>query len=493
MYGALNDLHQSGGLPMTGFRSALTVLYLSLAAAPAHGQKPIDWDALGEEAVRVTQDFLRIDNTNPPGNEVAAVRFLQALLAREGIEATILDEAELGPGRANLYARLKANAPVRDGTPRRNAIALVQHVDVVPADPRYWSVSPFSGDVKDGYVWGRGALDMKGQGIAHVMALIAIKRSGLPLDRDLVLIANADEELGSLGAKVFVRRHADLLADVEYVITEGGSTPVRDGKVLYYGVGVAEKRTFWHRLTVKGTPGHGSRPTKGNPVPRLIAALDRLSRYETALHLTPAVERYFKAIAATYQGDERRWMSDPRAALGDARGRAWLTGDPDRNALLRNTISVTVLAGSNKTNVIPAEASAEVDIRLLPDQDAATVLRELQGVVADSAVVWAPLSQPQAPLDNPIDTDLFRAIARAAEERDPGVMITPLMSTGGTDRPHYRSLGIVTYGFSPFRVDSEEGRRGVHGNDERLSVENVKFGVRLMYDIIRYMQRPRAM
>ncbi|MGH7710038.1 MAG: M20/M25/M40 family metallo-hydrolase [Gemmatimonadaceae bacterium] len=471
----------------------LACFALAFSSGRAGAQRAIDWDALGDEALRVTRDFLRINTTNPPGNELEAARFLKTLLEGEGIEATIFDEDTLGTGRANLYARLKATSTRAGGNPTRSAIALVQHLDVVPADPRYWSVDPFSGAVKDGFIWGRGALDMKGQGIAHVMALIAIKRSGLALDRDLVLIANADEELGSLGAKVFVRRHADLLRDVEYVITEGGSTPVRDGKVLYYGVGVAEKKTFWHRLTVKGTPGHGSRPTKGNPVPRLIAALDRLARYETPLHLTPAVERYFKAIAPTYSGNERRWMSDPRAALVNARGTAWLVSDAERNALLRNTISVTVLTGSNKTNVIPAEASAEVDIRLLPDQDPNTVLRELQKVIGDSAVQWTSLAQPNAPLDNPIDTDLYRAIARAAAERDAGASVTPLMSTGGTDRPHYRSLGIVTYGFSPFRVDVEDGRRGVHGNDERVSMENVKFGVRLMYDIIRYMQGARAM
>ncbi|MGQ0539270.1 MAG: M20/M25/M40 family metallo-hydrolase [Gemmatimonadaceae bacterium] len=473
----------------SGIRALLS---LGLLAHAVHAQRPIEWDSLGAETTRVLSEFLRINTTNPPGNELAAVQYLKALLEREGIDAEILDEDTLGAGRANLYARLKATGP-RAPRGDRSAIALVQHVDVVPADPRYWSVDPFSGVVKDGYVWGRGALDMRGQGIVHVMAMIAIKRSGLPLDRDLVLIANADEELGSTGARVFVRRHGDLLRDVEYVLTEGGSTPVRDGRLLFYGVGVAEKKTFWHRLTVKGTPGHGSRPTKGNPVPRLIAALDRLARYETPLHLTPAVERYFKAIAPTFGGDERKWLSEPRASLADPKARAWLTSDPERNALLRTTISLTVLAGSNKTNVIPAEASAEVDIRLLPDQSPGEVLAELQGVVNDSAVVWAPLAVPNAPLDNPIDTELFRAIARAAQERDPGVVVTPLMSTGGTDRPHYRSLGIVTYGFSPFRVEVEEGRRGVHGNDERVSVENVKFGVRLMYDVIRYMQSARAM
>ena len=440
-----------------------------------------DWNALQAEATQLLRDYLRINTTNPPGNELAAARFLQGVLQREGIEAQVLDTAELGAGRANLYARLKGNGS-------KKAIALVQHLDVVPADPKHWTVDPFSGALQDGYVWGRGALDMKGQGIVQLVTLLAIKRSGLPLTRDLVFIGNADEELGSIGAKVFVRRHADLLRDVEYVITEGGGAPVRDGKLMYYGVGVSEKRTFWQRLTATGIPGHGSRPTSTNPVVHLVAALDKLSRYQTEVHLTPTVARYFTAIASTYQGQERTWMSDAAAALRDPAGRTWLLSDPDRNALLRNTITPTVLSGSNKTNVIPAEAYAEVDIRLLPDQDAAQVLAGLERVVGDTTIAWSPLATPNPPLDNPVDTDLFRAIERASTERNPGVPVTPLMSTGGTDRPHYRSLGIVTYGLSPFRVAVEESRRGVHGNDERVSVANLGFGVHYLYDILRYAQ-----
>lgn len=459
-----------------------TLLFATAAPASLTAQvRPPDWNALRDEAVRILRDYLRIDTSNPPGNELAAAEFLKRILEKEGIEAQILDEAALGPGRANLYARIRGNGSGK-------AIALVHHMDVVPADRRYWSVDPFSGELKDGYVWGRGALDMRGTGIVHLVTLLAIKRSGVPLNRDIVFVANADEELGSTGAKVFVKNHADLMKDVEYVITEGAGTPVQDGKLLYYGVGVSEKRTFWHKLTVKGVPGHGSRPTKTNPVLNLVAALNRLANHDTPIHLTPAVGRYFKAISVNYTGQERSWMENAERALEDAKGREWLLSDPDRNAMLRNTITPTVLTGSNKTNVIPAEASAEVDIRLLPDQDAPAVLAELKRVVNDPAVVWTPLATPNPPLDNPIDTDLFRAIEKAAKERDPGVSVTPLMSTGGTDRPHYRSLGIVTYGVGLFKVDTEESRRGVHGNDERISVENVEFGLRFLWDILRYVQ-----
>jgi acetylornithine deacetylase/succinyl-diaminopimelate desuccinylase-like protein len=453
-----------------------------LTAAPLRAQQPLDWSALGDETVRVLADYLKINTTNPPGNELAGALFLKEILEREGIEAVILDTAELKPsGRANLYARLRGNGSKR-------AIALVHHIDVVPADPRYWTQDPFSGTTKDGYLYGRGALDMKGEGIVHLMAMIALKRSGVPLTRDIVFIANTDEELGSTGAIVFVQRHPDLLRDVEFLITEGGDNLVEEGKLVYYGVGVAEKRTFWQRLTVKGIPSHGSRPTPHNPVPRLVAALDRLARYQTPLHVTPGVDKFFRDISRRYSGEQRQWLADVRVALGNPRARDWILRDIYWNAILRNTVTLTGLQGSNKTNVIPAEATADVDIRLLPDADPDAVLATLKRIVADTAVTWTPLLTPKTPLENPIDTDLFRAIERAARERDPGAMVTTPMLTGATDRPTYRALGIITYGFDPFKVEASDAQRGVHGNDERVSVENVRFGVRYLYDVLRYVQ-----
>jgi len=443
--------------------------------------KPVDWEALAREAQSILADYLRVNTTNPPGNELLAARFLKAILEREGIEAQILDTTELGPNRANLYARLRGN-----GT--RKAIALVHHMDVVPATPASWSVDPFSGAVKDGYIWGRGAIDMKGTGIAQLMALIAIKRSGVPLTRDLVYIGNADEELTSTGGLVFVSRHADLLKDVEYLMTEGADNLLENGKVVYFAVGVAEKRTFWQRLTVNGVPSHGSRPTKQNPVPRLVAALYKISQYETPLHLTPGVAKFFRDIARLYPEPQRSWLSNVSVALNDPKAREWILSDIFWNAYLRNTISLTGLAGSNKTNVIPGVATADVDVRLLPDQDPAEFLRTLQGVVGDTAVHFTTLLQPKTPLESPIDTDLFHAIERAAHDREPTAFVTTPMETAATDRPTYRKLGITTYGFSPFRIPRPEIQRGMHGNDERISVDNVGYGMRFFFDILRYAQ-----
>jgi len=460
--------------------AALSALVLSAGSVGAQ-TRPVAWDALATEGTSILGDYLRVNTTNPPGNELAAARFLKAILDREGIETQILDTVELGPNRANLYARLRGN-----GT--RRAIALVHHMDVVPATPSSWSVDPFSGVIKDGYIWGRGALDMKGSGIAQLMALIAIKRSGVPLTRDIVYIGNADEELTSTGGLVMVSRHPDLLKDVEYLITEGADNLVENGKVVYFAVGVAEKRTFWQRLTVNGVPSHGSRPTRQNPVPRLVAALYKISQFETPLHVTPGVDKFFRDIARIYPEPQRRWLSDVTAALNDSKAREWILSDVSWNAFLRNTISLTGLTGSNKTNVIPGVATADIDVRLLPDQDAGEFLKTLQGVVGDTAVHFTTLLQPKTPLESPIQTDLFRAIERAAHEREPSAFVTTPMETAATDRPTYRKLGITTYGFSPFRVPRAETQRGMHGNDERLSVDNVGYGIRFLYDILRYVQ-----
>ena len=465
---------------MIRLRLALSALLLPVALDAQ--ARPIDWESLARESQSVLAAYLRVNTTNPPGNEILGARFLKSILDREGIESQILDTTELGTDRANFYARLRGNGS-------KKAIALVHHIDVVPVNPASWSVDPFSGITRDGYIWGRGAIDMKGNGIAQLMAMIALKRSGLPLNRDIVFIGNADEELGSMGAIVFVQRHADLLRDVEYLITEGADNLLDStGKVVYFGVGVAEKRTFWQRLTVNGVPSHGSRPTKQNPVPRLVSALYKISQYQTPLHVTAGVDKFFRDISRTYPEPQRGWLSNVRIALENPRAREWILSDVTWNAILRNTISLTGLNGSNKTNVIPAVATAEIDVRLLPDQDTTEFLRTLTKIVSDTAIHFTHLGNTKAPLESPIETDLFRAIERAAHDREPGAFVTTPMETAATDRPTYRKLGITTYGFSPFKVPRAETQRGMHGNDERLSVDNVAFGVRFFYDILRYAQ-----
>ena len=468
-------------------RSLLSAAALVLSAAAVSAQnaapRPVDWEATSKEAVHTLSNYLQVNTTNPPGNEMRTINFLKDILQAEGFEVQVLDTAasELGPTRGNIYARLKGNGS-------KKAIALVGHMDVVPAVASYWTVDPFSGAIKDGYIWGRGSLDMKGQTIAQLYAMLALKRSGALLNRDIVFIGNSDEELGGLGAIDFVKNHRDLLKDVEYLITEGGGNPLNNGKLEYYGVSVSEKRPFWQKLTVHGVASHGSRPTKQNPVPRLVAALDKIANYQTPLRVTPGVQKFMKDISVQYTGPQRAWLADAAAAVKTPGGRAFITDNTAWNAIIRNTISLTVLTGSNKTNVIPPEASAELDIRLLPDQDPAAFLADLKRVVNDTAVHFEQLLPLKPPLESPIATDLYKAIEKAAHDRDPNALVTTIMLAGATDRPAYREAGLITYGFSPFKVEIADGQKGVHGNDERLSVENVGFGVKLLYDVILYAQ-----
>jgi acetylornithine deacetylase/succinyl-diaminopimelate desuccinylase-like protein len=451
------------------------------AQAPAAWDK-IDFDSLRQETTVRLSEYLRINTSNPPGNELATARWLKEVLAREGIEGQILDTGELGPGRANFYARIK-------GSGSGKAIALVHHMDVVPADPKFWKADPFSGVVKDSAIWGRGALDMKGQGIIQLMAFIALKRAGVPLSRDVVLIANADEEAASLGAQVFVERHPDLLRGVEYLLTESDQNRVEQGKVRWFGIDVGEKRSYWNRLTVTGVGSHGSQPTPYNPVPRLARIITRLAAWETPLQLTPAVERYFKAQAPEWTGRARSWLADPAAALRTREGRAWLLKDPERNALLRNTISPTVLVGSNKINSIPSQASVDLDIRLLPDQDPDAFKRELVRVIADTGARLTPFKSGLSPKYNaPLNTEMVRAIERTVGQLLPGVPIATPINTGGSDRPYYTAAGIICYGLAPYLIDRAEQDREYHGVDERMPIASLDFGLRLYVGILREME-----
>lgn len=443
--------------------------------------RTIDFAALRDETAGRLSEYLRINTTNPPGNELATARWLKDVLAREGIEGQILDTAELGRGRANFYARLR-------GTGSKKAIALVHHMDVVPVSREHWTEDPFGGVVKNGYVWGRGALDMKGHGIIQLMAMIALKRAGVPLSRDVVFIANADEEIGGLGSEVFVRRHPDLIADVEYLVTEGADTRVENGRVRWFGIDVGEKRAYWQKLVIPGKASHGSVPTGDNPVPRLARAIARISAWQTPVRVMPAVARFFKAQGQDETGEHRRWMEDVSAALRSKRGRTWILSEPERNALLRTTISPTVLVGSNKTNIIPAEASAELDIRLLPDEDTTAFRRELLRIIADSGAKLLPVGELAPRFDAPLDTELFHAIETVAGRMLPGVPVASPISAGASDRPYYAAAGIVCYGLDPYLVELEENRRGVHGNDERILVKNLEFGLQLYTAVLQEMR-----
>jgi len=463
-------------------RALRTLLPLFLLAAPAaaQGASPPDFNALAAEATTWLQEYLRIRTVNPPGNETSGARFLQQVLAREGIQAEILEER---PGRGNLYARIP-------GTGAERPLVLLHHIDVVPADSALWKQPPFGGVIADGALWGRGAQDTKGLGIIQLATVIALKRRGIPLSRDLILLANSDEELGSTGSLWFTSTHAAMLRNAELVLNEGGDNPLgTDGHTLYYGLDATEKVPYWVRLTVRGTPGHGSQPRTDNAAQRLSRVLGRIADWQTPLVLTPAATAYFQALATRESNPAHRaWLADPAAAIKDSAAAAWLTSDRYQNALLRNTVSITVLHGSTNTNVIPAEASAELDVRLLPGQSPDSFLAQLRAVIRDSTVEVTRLSTLRAAKSSPVQGPVLDALTAAVAAMDPGALVLPQMLAGYTDSYDFRNLGIDAYGVDAWH--SSLATTGTsHGNDERVPLKEIRFGVEFYYRIVEQLAR----
>jgi acetylornithine deacetylase/succinyl-diaminopimelate desuccinylase-like protein len=440
---------------------------------PADATPAPDFDAAAAEATRLLQSYLRIDTTNPPGRERLAADFFSRIFDREGIDNRIYD---LGNGRANILARMP-------GTGRKRPILLLNHMDVVPAVAARWTHPPFAGEIQDGFVWGRGAVDMKGTAICQLVTMMLLKRGGLPLDRDVLFLGTADEEEGREdGVRTMVEKHRADLRDAELVLTEGNTLAVEDGRTVSWDVDVTEKSNLWLRVVATGKAGHASIPEPDGAVARLLRALVRILNYEPPVRLTPAVSAYFRQIAEAQSGPLRRALSDPEAALRDPGLSRILLADPFRNACLRATISVTELRGSDKINVIPGEATAALDCRLLPGDDPDRFLAALRDRAGDKTLRFEVEGGGEAATESPIDTVLFRAIVRARDRFEPGVPVRTPPLTSTTDAGYLRRIGMVVYGFEPFHLSEDEDRS--HGDDERLSLENLRFGLEVTYAVV---------
>jgi acetylornithine deacetylase/succinyl-diaminopimelate desuccinylase-like protein len=343
-------------------------------------------------------------------------------------------------------------------------------------------VPPFSGDIRDGYVWGRGATDMKGTAICQLMTLLLLKRSAVPLDRDVIFLGTADEEEGrENGVADMVEHHRSDLREAEYCLTEGNTISVEDGRMTSWDVDVTEKAPLWLKVVATGKAGHASIPEPDGAVARLVRALSRILAYEPPVRLIPAVNNYFRQLAPTAKGDLAKALADPSAAIQDPARRKVLLDSPERNADLRTTISVTGLTGSEKVNVIPGEATASIDCRLLPGEDSQKFLARLRDVAADETLQWEILLSETA-TESPIDTALFHAIERARDRFAPGVPVLTPPLTSSTDATRLRQMGVVVYGFEPFRLSEDDDRS--HGDDERLSIDNVRFGLEVTYAVV---------
>ena len=460
-------------------RKLLWPLLITVLLSTALPAQAIDWAAYQELALRQLQAYLQIDTTNPPGNELAAARFFQEWFKREGIPVEVY---EIAPGRANLVARLPG-----DGS--KCPLILMNHMDVVSSDPERWRVPPFSGAIVEGDIYGRGALDMKGLGLLEAMVLVMLHREKVPLRRDVLFVATADEEVGMLGASWLIEHKRDLLANADCLLTEGGENLVENGQIKFFGVDTAEKAPYWLRLRATGQPGHGSRPLPDSAAHRLARALARVVDWETEIKILPMVEKFFRDIAPLETASRAAQFRNLRQAIQDPDFCTGLTRDEMYNYLLRNTVSLTVLRGSKQTNVIPGEAVAHLDVRLLPGEDPEAFRRALRRIVADDTIAIESLQTDFRPATiSPTNTELFAAIERTVERHFPGAIVTSRLLSGYTESGLMRQLGIVCYGFSPFLLTREE-TASVHGDNERVSVENVRRGLRLLYEVVEQVVR----
>lgn len=447
------------------------LLAASLVAIPARAQ--VDWSKYQERAVDLLQQYFRIDTSNPPGNERLAADFFCRLLGAEGIECQVF---EIAPGRANAYARLRG-----DGSKR--PIILLNHTDVVQADASQWSVPPFSGQIRDGSVYGRGAQDMKSEGMVQALVLIALKRENVPLCRDVIFLAVADEEVGAKGTEWMLANKRALVANAEFLINEGGENILKNGKVAFWGVDVAEKATYWLRLTAHGEAGHGSVPIRDSAPNHLARALTRVVDYETPLRVLPIAQQQICDEARVKHPKEADRLCKLKENLGDPAIRKRVTENDDWNYLLRNTISLTVLRGGPQTNVIPSEAVAELDVRLLPGEDPKKFLAEIRRVVADDSIAIEPITEIRVPNSSPIDNELWPVFREVVARHYPEAQVSPHLISSYTENQIYRQLGIAAYGFCPF-VTTDEEALTPHGNDERIRIERFQRGLPLLFDVV---------
>jgi len=425
----------------------------------------INWDDLAAEAVQTLQRYIQVDTTNPPGNEERAADFLAALLAAEGIESRKLLSA---PGRANLVADLPAEG---DEKP----LILLNHTDVVPVEAEQWSIDPYAGEVKDGYVWGRGALDMKGMGVLELMAVLTLKRQGARLKRPVRFLAVADEEAGSdYGVEWLDREHPELL-DAAFVINEGGygAEAYLGSERPLFGVSMAEKSPLWLTLRATGKPGHGSAPHEDNVLDRMVRAMHRVQNWQRPYLMTPPVA---EALQAAYQ--EGYLDADPSASTPDQIAERYRS----LRTLLGNTISATGLQTGVKHNVIPATASATLDCRLVPGYDQQRFIEELRAVVDDPRIEFEVAFASESPASTS-DTELHAAIKAVCNEVMPEAAVLPRVTAGFTDSRAFRRHGVPAYGFVPMLLGPEE-QGGMHGNNERISLANLRRGVEVMYRVV---------
>ena len=448
---------------------------LAIAARRAPKREPAPQQAASNPTAALLLELLRVNTSNPPGNEGGIARLLAPKFKALGFEVDIIQTPD--SGKAHFIARLRGNGSKRP-------VLIAAHADVVGVEREKWTVDPFAGVVKDGYVFGRGALDFKGGMAVFARAAMMLAERKVPLDRDVIFLAEADEESGKYST-IWLASQAWEKIDCEFALNEGGwIMKGPDGRVRYVSISTADKRAVPIVLTAKGTSTHASMPRPDNAIFALGRALAKISAYETPLLLTPSTRQFFQTLAKTSQPPMSGYFAD---LLGSDSARVHradreISKDPLLHALMRNTLAPVLMNAGFRGNVIPGSAEVTINARLIPGAKPEDIVRDLQRVIGDSTIEVHPsntIPWPQGLSPSPENTDLYRALEKSARQQF-SAEVTPYLFQAGTDAPTWRSRGIPVYGIYPYPIDAEDLTR-MHGNDERVSIESLRQGTEMIY------------
>ena len=445
----------------------------------ARAQEP-DWTAAEQETVTHLQAMIRMNTTNPPGNELAVARYLDSTLKADGIETHLFEPA---PGRGSLVARIKGNGS-------KQPVILMGHMDVVGVEHDKWSVDPFAAVIKDGYLYGRGAIDDKGMLSANLETMLLLKRNvidkGATLSRDIIFVANSDEEAGGdWGMGWLIKNHPELVK-AEFALNEGGRTRIVQGKPLYLAVQNTEKVSHVVEVVATGTGGHASVPLKDNAIFRLGRALAKIGEHREPLDIKPTTRECFLELSKGWpERGQRHAMADvaSRAPARQQRGAKVLAAIPVFDAVLRNGISATIIEGGIRSNVIPVEAKATINLRTLPGASLDSAIARLSRLVNDPKVKFNIVERGDDAPASDFHSAMFTAIADATRALDPKMVVVPYLRTGATDSARLRAMGMQAFGILPFPMDQNDEDR-MHGNDERVPLTSLAFGTKIIYGAI---------
>ncbi len=448
------------------------LILLSADSVQAQERYPVPWDKIASETLEHFQTILRMDTTNPPGNETQVAEYLKTILEREGIAAELL---ALDPKRANLVARIRGNGSKRP-------ILVMGHTDVVGVQREKWSVDPFAAVWKNGYIWGRGALDDKDNVTGGLMLMLLLKRHGVKLDRDVIFLAEAGEEgYDKEGLRHVIARHWDKI-DAEFALAEGGGGVVKNGKVQYVAVATTEKFRWRVQLIARGTAGHGSIPRADNAIVRLANAVSKVAAWVPPMRLNETTRTYFERLAQISPPSAAaryRALSNPKEQ-GEVE-RYFAQHEPRHNSMIRTSIAPTMLKGGFRGNVIPSEAEAFIDIRALPDEDMVKFKKRLEELIGDPNVEIKTSPGREAAPASRLDTEMFAALEATQKSLYPGSITLPVILTGASDLSPLRYKGVQAYGVGPFITEEESAAGGgAHEDNERIQEKS-------LHDFVKYL------